>query len=372
MKRLDRYLFVQLLGPFGFFTLALAGILWLAQTLPLVEIIIDNGRSGFIFLEFSTLILPNVLVIVLPIAAFVATLFSVNRMFSETEMVVVMSAGLSPIRMARATIVFGTFVMVMMYVVIIWLQPLATTRLGNEIEQLKKDAIHSVLKEKQFIHPMDGITIYISDSSKTGEILGMFLHDQRNENEHVTYSADQALLLQDSQELRLVMSRGVMQSYNVEDQTLNTVEFDQFVFDLTELISQSAQRKRMPIEFSISELLDPDEIIANGGHRTFGTYFAEGHNKIALPLLGLCLPLLAVAMLLSAKYRRSGFGWRITITALMGVLCLAVTMISKSWVIRDPDVYLVAYIAPVITTIISVAILMYFSRVRKIRQGVEP
>ncbi|MHA1127727.1 MAG: LptF/LptG family permease, partial [Alphaproteobacteria bacterium] len=104
-------MFLRLLGPFGFFSLALTGILWLAQTLPLMEIIIDSGQSGFIFLEFSAFILPNVLVIVLPLAAFAATLFTINRMFDESELVVILSAGLSPTRIIRPVTIFAVFVM---------------------------------------------------------------------------------------------------------------------------------------------------------------------------------------------------------------------------------------------------------------------
>ena len=174
MNRLDRYLFITQLGPFGFFALALTGIIWLAQTLPLMEIIIDNGESGVIFLEFATLVLPNVLIVVLPVAVFASTLFSINRLFGESEMVVVLSSGLSPTRIIRATVAVGILAMLTMVVLLFVLQPRSTTQLANRIAEVRQNFIGTLLREKQFIHPATGVTIYIKESSKAGEIEGLF------------------------------------------------------------------------------------------------------------------------------------------------------------------------------------------------------
>ncbi len=363
MNRLDRYLFLQHLGPFGFFTLALAGILWLAQTLPLVEIVIDSGRSGLIFLEFSSLLLPNVLSMILPISAFIATIFTVNKLYTESEMVVAMAAGVSPMRIAKSTLIFGIFVMMGMYIVVIALLPIANTRLGDQIQIIKRDALGTFLREKQFIHPAQGITIYIKSSSKAGEIIGMFLHDQRDPNSPVTYSAHQALLQQDQNgdklELRLVMSNGIAQRYFVKENTVNTVEFSQFVFDLSDLVNQTNTRNRLPVEYTLPELLAPQKLIDAGATRPFGAYFAEGHNKLAQPMLALILPLFAVAMLLSAKYRRAGLGMRITVTSVLGITALILTLAAKSWVSAEPSQYLAAYLPPLITLLVASLLLLH-------------
>lgn len=364
MNRLDRYLFLQLLGPFGFFTLALTGILWLAQTLPLMEIIIDNGKSGFIFLEFSTLILPNVLVIVLPLAAFAATLFTINRMFDESELVVILSAGRSPTRILRPIALFAFFVMLGMSILIYVLQPMATTRLGERLFEVKQDALGTLLREKQFMHPSRGITIFIEESSKAGEIEGLFLHDQRNPAFPTTYSAEKALLLQDEKELRLIMSDGVMQRYSEVDETLNIVEFQQLVFDLTGILSKRSKRGRSPLEYRVSELLNPEQIIETGGKRSAATYLAEGHQKAALPLLGLTLPIFAFAMLISSNYRRSGMGLRIAYTSAVGIFIIGMTLMLKTIVISNPALYLLSY-APPLACLFIAAVLLGKSRVRR-------
>lgn len=362
MNRLDRYLFLQLLGPFGFFTLALTGILWLAQTLPLVSIIIDNGRSGLVFLEFSTLLLPNVLAMILPISAFIATIYTLNRLYSESEMVVVMSAGLSPWQIAKSTAAFGLAVTIALYIIVITLLPGANTRLGDQIDLIKQDALGSLLREKQFIHPASGVTIYISEASKAGEIQGLFLHDQRDKAFPTTYSARQALLLQDTKdgevELRLIMSNGIIQRYSEVDNTVNTVEFEQFVYDLSGFAGQNRGRNRLPIEYTLTELFDAQGLIDNGARRSFGTYIAEAHNKLAQPMLALALPLFALALMLTAKYRRSGYTGRIIVISVLGITALILSLAAKSMVSTNPEIYYVAYIPVAFVLVISVLILL--------------
>jgi len=361
---LDRYLFVTQLGPFGFFALALTGILWLAQTLPLMEIIIENGHSGFIFLEFATLILPNVLVIVLPIAVFASTLFTVNKLFGESEMVVILSSGLSPTRIIRATVAVGVMVMLTMVVLLVVLQPRSTTRLADRIAEVRQDFVGSLLREKQFIHPSTGVTIYVKDSSKAGEISGLFLNDQRDASNPVTYSAKQALLLQDNEQLRLVMHQGIMQRYSAIEKNLNIIEFDQFIFDLSDIIGEPRNRNTSPIEYFISELLNPEEIIANGGTYSAAAYLAEAHQKLALPLLGLVLPMYAFAMLMTASYKRTGLGGRITVTGGSGIFFVGMTLMIKTWIISNPSMFLFSYAPPFLCLFLTIFVLSR-NRVRR-------
>ena len=62
------------------------------------------------FLELTLLTLPNIIRIVLPLSAFVASVYVTNRLTSDSEMVVVQATGFSPFRLARPVLVFGLIV----------------------------------------------------------------------------------------------------------------------------------------------------------------------------------------------------------------------------------------------------------------------
>ena len=107
VRTFDRYLLSQLLTLFGFFSLVLVAVYWINRALLLFDRLIQNGHSAAVFLEFSALALPNVIRVVLPIAAFAAAVYATNRMRGDSELVVIQASGISPLRGARAVAGFG-------------------------------------------------------------------------------------------------------------------------------------------------------------------------------------------------------------------------------------------------------------------------
>ena len=67
---------------FGFFSLVLVAVYWINRAVGLFDQLIGDGQSALVFLEFSLLTLPNVIRLVLPIAAFVAAVYVANRLTS--------------------------------------------------------------------------------------------------------------------------------------------------------------------------------------------------------------------------------------------------------------------------------------------------
>src|SRR5205814_7027139 len=104
---LDRYILRQCLNMMLFVTAALSAAVWLAQSLRLIDLIVNRGLSIEVFLYLALLILPRFLDIVLPIGAFIAVLFVFNRLTSESELVVMRSAGLGPVALARPVLLLA-------------------------------------------------------------------------------------------------------------------------------------------------------------------------------------------------------------------------------------------------------------------------
>ena len=67
MKTLNRYILRQLIAAFGFFALIFTGVIWLTQAVRLIDTVISSGQGAWTFVTFSSLVLPQVFVIVLPL-----------------------------------------------------------------------------------------------------------------------------------------------------------------------------------------------------------------------------------------------------------------------------------------------------------------
>jgi lipopolysaccharide export system permease protein len=327
VRRLDRYILGQLVRAFGLFALIFTGVVWLTQAVRLLDTVVLSGQGARIFLEFSALVLPQVFTIVLPLAGLGATLFTINRLYTEAELVVMMAAGAGPLALMRPVLAFGLGLFTAMAVVTVVLVPRGGTALAERTQEIRSDLVNSLIVERQFIHPTDGLTLYIADTSRVGEMAGLFLHDRRDPEQPVTYTAKRALLLREGMEARLVMSEGVALT-RTPGSALNTVAFAQFVFDLSGLLEDQGARDPRPSEYPIWRLLSPTpEMLARD--RTTAEYVSEGHWKLVLPLLALLYPPVALVTLIGGPYRRGGFGARIVLAIAVAVALYAILFVVR-------------------------------------------
>jgi lipopolysaccharide export system permease protein len=356
LRRLDSYILQQILGPFLFFVLIFTGIIWLGQSLRVIDTVVNNGQSVGVFLEFSLLLLPTVLSIVLPIAAFAATLYTMNRLFSDSEIVVMFASGLSAISLTRPVLMFSTLVMAVVFALTLYAMPTAQHKLKSRISEVKGDIAAAFLREGVFLSPVRGVTVYLRGMGQSGEMLGVFVHDERDEDGITTYTAERAVLLSDEDGTRLVMFDGVVQiAKSHEAESVSILRFKQLAYDLTQFTAKSRKRRRKPSELYLPELLTIQK--GETGGRRLGKYRAEAHEALSGPLYVLALPLMAVAFVIGVGFRSQGFVSRIML-ATGAVVALRITGLAmKATVSSQAALWPAMYAPPLLGIVVAVWLL---------------
>ncbi len=358
MTRLDRYILRLLLVAFGFFMLVFTGVVWLTQAVRLIDTVVASGQGGRILLEFSAFVLPQVMVIVLPISGIGAALYALNRLYSDSELVVMMGAGVGAGALLRPVALFGILIGIALAVTLTVFVPRGGAALAVRTQEIRSDLAGALIVERQFLHPVDGLTIFIADVVGPSEMGGLFLHDQRDPLRPVTYSARSALLLSEGDEARLVMRDGVALALSADGAQLSAVEYAQFVFDLSDLVQPGDARAPRPSEYSVPDLLRPTPEMLAAGRFERGDYIAEAHYKLSLPLLAALYPAVALVTLLAGGYRRSGFGRRVVVAVGVGVLLQATAIVVRPRVQAEPGLWPVMYL-PIALGIMYVAALLW-------------
>ena len=347
LRRLDAYIFRQILGPFLFFVLVFTGVIWLTQSLRVIDTVVNNGQSARVFLEFTALLLPMVLSIVLPVALFAAVLYTINRLFTDSEITVMLAAGLSGTALLRSVAAFSALVLVAVYAVTLYLMPTAQREMRDRITEIRGDVAAAFVREGAFLSPIRGVTIYLRETGRSGEMFGVFVQDERDPDQVVTYTAERALLVRDRGDTRLIMQNGIAQSATqpIAD-NLSILRFEQLSYNLTRLEDKGPARARKPSEMYLHELLKitPEQ----ARPRKLGEFRAEAHEALSGPLYVLALPLLAVAFVVSAGFRRQGFTGRILAAAVAGVALRLAGLAAKSAVTGAPALWPMMYAPPIL------------------------
>ncbi|MEO0957693.1 MAG: LPS export ABC transporter permease LptF [Pseudomonadota bacterium] len=361
MNRLHRYVYVQLAGPFLFFVLVFTGVIWLSQSLRVIETVVNNGQSALVFLEFTALLLPRVMTVVLPVAAFAATLYAINRLFGDSEIVVMFAAGISGLALLRPILMFTGTLLAVLLAISIYVVPQSQREMRDRISEVRGDVAAAFLREGAFITPSDGVTVFIRAIGSQGALDGVFIHDRRDPAQLATYTAERAVLLSDVGNTRLVMFDGVAQ-FEVDGQpeTLSILRFEQLGYDLAQFASEDGGRLRKPSEMFLPELLSMTKEEAERRFRPLGEFRAEAHEAISAPLYAVALPMLAVALVLSAGFRRQGFLGRVLGAVAVAVVLRVLGLAAKSVTAGEAALWPMLYAPPLLG--IALAIWLLSSR----------
>jgi lipopolysaccharide export system permease protein len=309
VSRFDRYLLSQLLALFGFFALVLVAVYWVNRAVGLFDQLIGDGQSALVFLEFSILTLPNAIRLVLPVAAFAATVYVTNRLVQESELVVMQATGFSAFRLARPVLYFGLTVMVMQAVLTNVLVPASQRILSERSAEISQNVTARFLTAGKFLHPASGVTLYIREITPTGELMDLFLSDERSPTERAIHSARKAFLVRGEVAPKLVMVDGSTQALTRDGARMSVTRFSDFTLDLAGLVSVDGGGQIALNALATPQLLtaSPEAQAATGANPA--QLLEEGHSRLAGPLLSVAAPLLGFAALMLGSFSRFGL-WR--------------------------------------------------------------
>ena len=362
MSKFDRYVLSQYLLFFGFFSLILVAVFWLNQAVILFDVLIGDGQTAFVFLEFTALSLPRLIRMILPMSAFAAVLYFTNRLSSESELTVMKATGASPWQMARPAFWFGICVGLMMAVLTNLLLPASTSRLSLREAEISQNIAARLLTEGTFLHPTDGVTFYIRDIAADGTLNDVFLSDKRDPEQATLYTASRAFLVREDDGARLIMVNGMAQALDAGRQALSLTLFEDFSYDISSLMPSGASGKRSYRAIPTLELLMHRQRIADTeGHR-LGTLTEELHVRITRPLNCFAVALLGFSTLLLGGFSRFGL-WRQMLGA-FGLLIVLETVrgtVSPP-VEANPAMWPILYLPPLLATALSAVFLQIASR----------
>lgn len=355
MTAISRYIFRQLVIAATFVAVVLTLIVSLFGSLRLVDFIINRGLPLSVLFELIGFRIPSFLAIVLPVAVVAAILVVYNKLFSDSELVVMRASGLSQLAVAGPGIILALAVTAIAYPLYLYVTPLTYTKY-KEREFSYRNAFGTILlQERQFNSPSDKLTVYIRKREGPGELRGIFAHDARNPDKPVTYLAERGIATQTEQGMRVVMFNGSQQLVERDTGRLTLFYFDQYSLDLGALNPSQETRWREPRERFLGDLLYPGDDANDQFYAK--QLIAEGHRRLTTPLYILAFAFIGMAALLIGDFNRRGQMIRIVaaIVAIVVVQLIALSLFNLSR--KTLSLVPLTYFLPLFTMAATAAIL---------------
>jgi len=299
--RLSRYIFGQLIGPVAMLVLLLSSMIWLVKILPLLDLVINRGQSAFTFAYLALLYLPTLLVIILPFALLFGCLFGLQRLSSDSELVVMASAGFSLRQLAMPVLATAALLAAMTYLCNLYLAPAGQRTLNAIKGDIYADVGGALLDEGQFNTAAKGLTVFIKQINQDGSFKDVLVHDSRNAARPMTFIADSGQVVQTpAGGARLLMFNGTVQ--NGSGSQLSTLTFKSYPLNLDQFAAQAGNTLRRKDDRYLPELLSPPE--KGLSQQTRDAFTAEAHNRLSQPLNCFAFALIALAAVTRGRRAR--------------------------------------------------------------------
>ena len=353
MSGIPAYIFRQIGGPLLFFTFVLTGVVWLSQSLRMLDLVINQSQSAATYIYLTLLALPSLMALILPFALFCAVLYALNRLYTESELVVIWAAGFSRWAVAGPVLLVALLTTVVAYLFNLYFMPAGMREMKDRVFEIRADLVNTFVREGAFTSPVDGLTVYVGERNG-GQITGILVHDARNPKSVATYMAQRGTLATTPQGPRLIMDNGNVQWLEGGEGRLKILNFEKYTFDLGQFDKQRDTTTREASERYLDELLNPESTLTPGQRNK---YFAEAHNRLSAPLYCIVFALIAVAALVGGNFNRRGYGGRIALSMLAVLAARLPGIALQRLVDANPKVAFVMYLWPAIWIIALIALL---------------
>jgi len=326
MNHLDRYLMRQLAAAFVFATAAVSFVMLFSQLFRLLSLVLDNSGTAMVFFKLMGLTVPTFLPIVLPLALGVAALFVYHKLASDSELIVMRSAGVSPMRLATPALALGALVTIFSAAMTLWLTPYANKNLVAMQYEVRNSYTVFLSRPGYFNDITEGLTFYAHRRGSNGALEGILIHDERQPKLPVTTMAATGQVMDNNGQPQIVIFNGRRQELDLDTGKLSELAFDQYVLDLSALRSATAPRLPDPREQTVVELLHPNNDMLN--HRASRAHLlAELHQRLATPLLVFAYTLIGLTAMLAGEFNRRGLAQRV-LAAIVVIVVTQATFMS--------------------------------------------
>lgn len=353
--RIDRYVIRQVLTAMIVVVVSLTCVIWLSQSLRFVDMIVNRGLPLSTFIYFTLLLLPTWLSLVLPIACFAAVIFVYNRMANDREIVVLTASGVSPLGLARPALLVALAVTLVGFLLNLYLLPVSYRGFKELQFQIRHNYTNVLLREGVFNSIGDDVTVYVRTRQPDGQLAGIIVEDDRSEDESVTLLAERGALVLADTGPRVFMVNGNRQARNHKTGQISVLYFDRYTVDLGGLREAVQRTFRDQNELFLDDLLSPSESVTEA--KNFDKYRAEGHSRLATPLLGLALPLLGLAIVLHGEFSRRGQALRVVAAVIAVGVVQAAVLGAKYAAAKDPMLVPLMYGAATLPVLLAFVVL---------------
>lgn len=350
MGSIDKYIFRTTLASFALILVSLTGVIWITQALRGIDLMTSQGQTIVTFLGITSLVIPALILVISPIALMIAISHTLNKLATDSEIIVMNAAGLSPFRLFLPFFYATCVVAAVVAFIAAYLAPDGMRRIKQWDAEITADILTNILQPGRFAQLDKDLTIRIRERQPGGVLAGIFVDDRRDPKERVTIIADHGTILKNEKGSYLVLEDGNLERFEAGKKDPVLVAFGRYAFDMSKF-SNSGRDVTLGIrERYLWELMRPaaDDPVYQ---QLSGQFRAELHDRFLSPLYPFAFAVLTFAFLGTPRTTRQSRGFAIgcAVFAVFGLRMIGFA--CSVMTVKNPAAAAVQYLMLVLATV---------------------
>jgi lipopolysaccharide export system permease protein len=351
MGRIDRYIFRTSFGAFVLILVSLTAVIWVTHALRDIDLVTNQGQTVLVFIGLTGLIIPLLVLIIAPIALVIAVAYTINKLNTDSEIVVMNAAGMAPWRLFRPFLAVAIVVSLLVVVIAAYLAPKGLHGLHDWATKVRTDVVANIVQPGRFITIEPGLTFHLRERRPNGQLVGIFMDDKRDAKEHATFLAEYGEIIENNNSNFMLLYNGSMQRLEAGKLDPTIVLFDRHAFDLSKFGTGAPLQATVygARERSLWELLnpEPDDPLVKSQP---GQLHAELHDRLAAPFYPIAFVTMAFAILGAPRTSRQSRAFSLGLT-IVGITTLRfVGFACVVFAVHSPGTVVIMYASLVIAT----------------------
>jgi lipopolysaccharide export system permease protein len=349
MGSIGQYIFRSTLGAFILILVSLTATIWITQALRDVDLMTNRGQTILVFVGITGLVIPFLILVIAPIAMVISVGHVLNKLSTDSELIVMNAAGMSPWRLFRPFLAVALVVSLMVAVISAYLGPQSLRLLRSWATEVRADLVTNIVQPGRFMSLERGMTFHIRERRPNGLLSGIFVDDRRDKKEQATFLAEEGEILKNDQGTFLVLQNGSVQRKEAGQKDPAFVVFDRYAFDLSRFAPGNQSRNMSMRERYLWELAWPEADDPLATTQATGAR-AEMHDRILAPFYPFAFVIIAYAYLGAPRTTRQSRGAAMA-GAILGVAVLRivgfasiVASVTNPWALAIPYLAIAATI----------------------------
>jgi lipopolysaccharide export system permease protein len=278
-NKIYKHFFLELSKYFFLVLFTFSAIVWTVQAVNFLDLIVEDGHTMSLYLNYSLLNIPKILTKFIPLSFLLALILSILKFDSENELIVLWTSGLNKIKIINFFLKIALIVTLIQLFLAAFINPNVLNYSRSLIKASNLNLISGIIKTNEFNDAIEGLTIYVEEKNELGIMKNIFIRDDshklstienQEKTDNLTIFAEKGRLNSKTKN-SLILENGVIHSENRSN------EIQIIKFKKTELIFNDLKTKSI-IYPKVQET--PSKILLNCFFKKTTHSLLKGHHDL--------------------------------------------------------------------------------------------